>query len=270
MNDEVQAEAEEIEEQEQVIQSDVTEESTDDTETGEVETDDSESEEEPKKSRNQNAKARLRRKLSESEERNAQIADALAKTNEKFTALESKLDSVINPPASRPDRVDFETEEAYEDSLYEWRQPSTPESVEPPSEPPPQRRIVSDEVHENWLDQIDLAKDKYKDFDEKLIAIPAVSMTDSMTAAIMESDSAGEIAYFLGDNISEAARISKLSIAKQVREIDKLGNKFKSTTSSAPAPIVPAKGKDAQPSDISKMSMKEYAAYMNNKEYGGS
>ena len=269
MNEETQVETNVIDESINDIQSDVSEE-TNDAE-GLVQND-AQAEEEPKsKSRNQNAKARLRRKLSESEQRNQQMADLLTKQTEKFTALETKLDSVINPPAARPDRVDFETEENYEDALYDWRQPAKAEEKPTPAqqELPAQKNFATDEVREHWLDQVDLAKDRYSDFDEKVKSIPLANMTDVMTLSIMESDWAGDIAYFLGDNLPEAERISKLSLAAQVKEIDKLGNKFQSNTSSAPAPIVPTAGADSPIADLSKMSMKDYAAYMNKKEYGG-
>lgn len=237
-----------------------------------IENSDLQTEAEPKtRSRNQNAKARLKRKLGEAEHRNQQMADLLAKQDEKFTTLETKLDSVINPPAARPDRVDFETEEDYEDALYDWRQPVTAETKIDPTHQRPveQNDFAPADVRENWLDQIALAKDKHDDFDEKLAAIPQNNMTDVMTLSIMESNQAGEIAYFLGSNLPEAERISKMSLAGQIRELDKLGNKFQSNTSSAPAPIVPTTGEDLPLTDLSKMSMKEYAAYMNNKEFGG-
>lgn len=269
MNEETQIETDAIDDSIDDIQSDVSEETTD---AGDVAQSDAQAEEEPKsKSRNQNAKARLRRKLSESEQRNQQMAGLLTKQTEQFTALETKLDSVINPPAARPDRVDFETEENYEDALYDWRQPAKAEEKPTPiqQEYSAQKNFATDEVREHWLDQVDLAKDKYSDFDEKVKSIPLANMTDVMTLSIMESDSAGEIAYFLGDNLPEAERISRLSLASQVKEIDKLGNKFQSNTSSAPSPIVPTAGADSPVADLSKMSMKDYAAYMNKKEYGG-
>lgn len=269
MNEETQVETNVIDESIDDVQSNASEE-TNDAE-GLVQSD-AQAEEEPKsKSRNQNAKARLRRKLSESEQRNQQMADLLTKQAEKFTALETKLDSVINPPAARPDRVDFETEENYEDALYDWRQPAKAKDKPTPTQEqlPTQKDFATGEVREHWLDQVDLAKDKYSDFDEKVRSIPFASVSDVMTLSIMESDQAGEIAYFLGNNLPEAERISKLSLASQVKEIDKLGNKFQSNTSSAPAPIVPTAGVDSPIADLSKMSMKDYAAYMNKKEYGG-
>ena len=269
MNEETQTEVDVADEPLEGNQHDHSEDSTDvDT----IENEESHPDEEPKtRSRNQNAKARLRRKLGESEHRNQQMAEMLSRQDEKFTALETKLDSVINPPAARPDRVDFETEEDYEDALYDWRQPvkakSRTESNHQPA--PVQKDFAPANVRENWLDHVELAKDKYDDFDKKLASIPHENMTDVMTMSVMESEQAGEIAYFLGGNLPEAERISKLSLAGQIREIDKLGNKFQSNTSSAPAPIVPTAGADSPIADLSKMSMKDYAAYMNKKEYGG-
>lgn len=269
MIEEEQTESEPLIEPAKENQSLVTEDTdvTDETINSEIE---SEQESKPK-SRNQNSKARLRRKLHESELRNQQIADQLAKQSEHFSTLETKLDSVINPPAIRPDRIDFDTEEGYEDALYDWRQPAKKETTtNPPVQASAaQQNYVPEDTRENWLDQIDLAKEKYNDFDEKLKSIPAQNMTDAMTIAIMESEDAGEIAYFLGNNLPEAERIAQLNLSAQVREIDKLGNKFQSATSKAPAPIIPTTGSDAPPGDVSKMSMKDYAAYMNKKEYGG-
>lgn len=217
---------------------------------------------EQKQSRSQNAKQRLRRKLREEQERNTKIAEDLRLQQERFDALEKKLEGVINPPKPRPQRVDFDTEEDYEDALFDWRAPKSvveaQKEVRPAQEP---RNNVPKEVHDNWLDQIEDAKDKYTDFNDALTSIPYDCMTEAMTLAIMESNKAGEIAYFLGKNHTEAERIAKLGITAQVKEIDKLATKFKTSTSSAPDPISPTKGKDSGVKDISKMSTDEYRKY---------
>lgn len=204
-----------------------------------------EGKEKPKKSRNQNAKARLRRKLREEQDRNAQILEENKKLMDKFSALEQKVDGVINPPAPRPDRVDFDTEEAYEDALYDWRaeKTSTQEPVEKQDpNPAPQNDIVPTDVRQNWNSQMDSGVEKYDDF-EQAISNPELAMTDSMTFAVMESDVGGDIAYFLGKNLSEADRISRLGIAAQVREIDRIGEKFRQHATKAPDPIDPVSGK---------------------------
>lgn len=251
------------------VEVETTEESTEELDAGQETEDSSDTEsetengdeEEHKPSRTQNAKQRLRRKLSEAQaevERLRQIAD-------KVTTLESKLESVINPPKARPSRVDFETEEDYEDSLFEWRdsqrnqKPVVQEQSAVKSDVKP--LDVAPEVLENWQSKMEQASDKYDDFEDVIVAIPPASMTDPMTIAIMESDKAGEIAYFLGKNLKEAARIAGLSIASQVKEITKLESKFSKKPTSAPSPISPAKGTDSRVKDVSKMTPEEYRDY---------
>lgn len=218
---------------------DTTEETTEVLETEETDegSETTESEEEPKPSRSQNAKQRLRRKLRESEDERRQLLDQTKQQDERLATLEGKLEGVINPPPARPNRVNYETEEDYEDSLFEWRDSQKTQPVKKEPAPQAQPRLsVSQEVHENWMNQLDDASEKYDDFDVAMTSIPKESLTDSMTLAIMESKEAGEIAYFLGKNHSEATRISGLSITAQVREIDKLGAKLNNTTT-APDPI---------------------------------
>lgn len=222
--------------------------------------------EEPHQSRTQNAKQRLRRKLRE--EQNAREAAELRakELEEKFSTLEKKVETVINPPPSRPSRVNFETEEDYEDALFEWRDTKNQSSPVREPEPQPETRHVTDtvapEIRKNWESQVDKVEDKYDDFEDVLVSIPKESMTDPMTFAIMESDQGGEIAYFLGKNHKEADRIAKLSQTAQVREIDKLANKFKTTTSKAPDPITPVDGDDSgRILDPSKMTTEQYRDY---------
>jgi len=223
-------------------------------------------EEQPKQSRSQNAKQRLRRKLHEEQQARYAAEERANQLEEKFTTINEKLDTVINPPPPRPSRVDFDSEEDYEDSLFEWRDrkiPSSPVSESAKTESPRQDAVdpVAPDVRKNWVSQLETANDKYDDFDEALVSIPKESMSDPMTFAIMESEQGGEIAYFLGNNHAEADRISRLPLTAQVREIDKLGNRFKSTVSKAPEPITPTTGGDSPAKDPAKMSPEEYRDY---------
>ena len=117
---------------------------------------------------------------------------------------------------------------------------------------------VDPNVRKNWESQIEDAADKYEDFDDAIISIPRESMTDPMTFAIMESDKGGEIAYFLGKNHAEAARIARLPLASQVREIDKIASRFETKQTRAPEPITPTKGGDSGTIDPEKMTPEQY------------
>lgn len=219
--------------------------------------------EEKPQSRSQNAKQRLRRKLGESEARNTALADQISQQQERLDALDSKLDGVVNPPAARPSRENFETEEDYEDALYDYRTPKQVETkpVQEQVATQPTQDNVAPEVRKNWDSQLDACGDKYEDFEDVLVSIPYQSMSDTMTEVLMESDKGGEIAYFLGNNHAEASRIAGLSASAQVRELDKLGSKFETTTSSAPDPISEVKGGgDSGLKDMDKMSPEEYRA----------
>jgi len=263
MNEAVQTE--DLIEDEAIIEEEVdtTEELTDDQS---EDSNEEAGEEPPKQSRSQNAKARLRRKNRELAEHNARIAEENRKLQEQFSALEQKVDGVINPPAQRPTRVDYDTEEDYEDALLDWKlQPSqsvqaNPSAVNTAPEPKAEARTSSlpPEVQENWDDQLDNGHDKYEDFEDVMYSIKPENMTDPMANTIFESKVGAEIAYFLGKNPAEAERISRLGIAGQVRAIDKLSNKFKPSTSNAPEPISETKGGTTAVKDVDKMSPEEY------------
>ena len=223
-------------------------------------------------SKSQNAKQRLRRKLRQEQQARFEAEERSKQLEEKFATLEQKLDPVINPPPPRPSRDDYESEESYEDALLDWRDasrsssPVSGPSARPAQPPPPAARPdaadpVSPEVRKNWESQMDNASDKYEDFDDALVSIPRESMSDHMTFAIMESDQGGEVAYFLGKNHTEAARIADMTPTQQIREIDKLAKKFAPTTSSAPPPITPTKGGDSPQKKLEDMSPEEYRAF---------
>lgn len=238
---------------------------------GQEEIKEEEQPEQPKQTKSQNAKQRLRRKLRQEEALRQQAEERERQLQERLNSIEGKIDKVVNPPQQRPSRVNYETEEEYEDALFDWRD-SRKEPKREPQQPKPQKDElpqVDPDVLTHWQDQMETALDKYDDFEEAMISIPPESMTDAMTFAIMESDQGGEIAYFLGNNHKEASRIARLSVASQVREIDKLGQTLKpKQTSKAPPPIKPEKGGDSPAKDPEKMSPEEYRDYRRKQGMG--
>jgi len=236
-----EAETNLIEEQEEAI---LNEEVTENTE---VNADAEVSDEKPKQSRSQDTKARLRRKLREEQEARIKLEEYNRKQQERLDALEQKVEGVVNPPAKRPARIDFDTEEEYEDALFDFRSqkqaPVAETSPVPATQEPPKVNYLPDDVQENWDNQLDAANEKYEDFNDVMESIKPETMTDTMANAIFESDTGGEVAYFLGKNPREADRISRLSVTAQIRAIDKLGGEFTKNTTNAPDPISPIKGK---------------------------
>ena len=85
--------------------------------------------------------------------------------------------------------------------------------------------------------------DKYDDF-EQVVKNPNLPISDAMAEAIKASEVGPDVAYYLGTNIKEAARIAKLSPLLQAKEIGKIEGKLADNptikkTTSAPAPISP-------------------------------
>lgn len=96
-----------------------------------------------------------------------------------------------------------------------------------------------------WEEKVDQADDKYDDFNAVVGQLqPGTPFVD----AIMEAENAADVAYYLGKNPQEAARIAQLHPRAQVREIGKLEAKLLAepvkpkTPSKAPAPIAPLSG----------------------------
>ena len=99
------------------------------------------------------------------------------------------------------------------------------------------------EIMEAYAESEEKVRDKYDDFDQ-VARNPNVPITEVMAEAIYASDVGPEVAYFLGSNIKEAARIARLTPFMQAKEIGKIEAKLASDppvkkTSNAPAPISP-------------------------------
>ena len=99
------------------------------------------------------------------------------------------------------------------------------------------------EIMEAYAESEEKVRDKYDDFDQ-VARNPNVPITEVMAEAIYGSDVGPEVAYYLGTNIKEAARISRLTPFMQAKEIGKIEARLASDppvkkTSNAPAPISP-------------------------------
>jgi len=98
-------------------------------------------------------------------------------------------------------------------------------------------------IEDSYAEREEAAMDKYDDFDQ-VVKNPNLPISDAMAEAIKSSEVGPDVAYYLGTNIKEAARISKLSPLMQAKEIGKIEAKLSDNppvrkTTSAPAPISP-------------------------------
>lgn len=126
-------------------------------------------------------------------------------------------------------------------------------------------RAQQDAADRKMGDLKSAGREKYADFDEVALS-DKLPITDAMVDAISESEVGSDLAYYLGKNPLEAARIARLSPVKQVLEIGRLEAKAGSTPgkkpTGAPDPVQRVgRGGSATAPDPNKMSMKQWAAY---------
>lgn len=145
-------------------------------------------------------------------------------------------------PASEaePKLEDFESYDAYTKAAIDWKVRDFRRQEEEG------RRIaeakkVAEQAQRSLAQKIDAARERFEDFDD-VVGNPDLPITDHMAQAIAVSDVGAEVAYHLGKNPQEAARIAALHPVVQAVEIGKLGVELvlrakQKTVSKAPQPV---------------------------------
>ena len=241
-----------------------TEQASDETSTEDVAaeaTDEPEAEpekEKPKVDLKQRKIAKQARDIREMKRQNAQLSEAVRVQAE--TA--SKAQSTGNAPKIE----DFESMDAYLDARDSHRDSSREAKQEQRQEPDYNPRD----------DLFDAGTEKYEDF-EDIVFGSDVRISAGMADAIFEIDDMNlqaDVAYFLGQNPKESAKIAKLSDRRQVAEIAKLEVKLstkpsaKKQASKAPSPIKPVGG--SKTSNDAFVEGETYSAFLKkrNKQLG--
>lgn len=129
------------------------------------------------------------------------------------------------------------------------------------------RETVQELAREAYQARVEIAAAKYPDF-HSVAGNPNLPITPAMAEAIMDSEHGPEVAYHLGKNPAEAARIANLNPVSQARElgrIEALVSQARQAPKPAPAPVNPvgARAASGGKKDPTKMSMAEYIAWRN-------
>lgn len=115
------------------------------------------------------------------------------------------------------------------------------------------------EVAQEWAAQVDEAKARYADFEQVAFSAP---ISDDVAQMVAASDQGADLAYYLGSNVQEAERISKLPPLEAARAIGTIEARLSlpkpKTTTETPDPIDPVKPKASASKDPAKMSNAEY------------
>lgn len=199
------------------------------------------------------------------EELDAAIGKRLAREQRKWEREQAqrRVETPAAAPVALPPVDQFESPEAYAEALAEQKAHELISKRE--------QAKAQAEVLENYHDKEEQARDKYDDF-EQVAYNPKLPISNAMAETIQASDNGPDIAYYLGSNPKEAARIAALkSPILQAKEIGKIEAKIASEpvlkrTTSAPPPIAPISGRGSgtpsydttDPRAIKNMSTSEW------------
>lgn len=182
---------------------------------------------------------RLERRIDRATKARAE-AEAKAEAYAKELAeLKSKQAPAVDPQA--PKMADYTDIEEYAKATADYAVKQETKSREEKAQQT-QVQASRKALLDSWTEASVKGEDKFEDFAE---VVGDLQPTAPWSIAIMKSENAPEVAYYLGKHLKEAQRISSLDPVSQIFEIGKLSLKLSQAPvapkqpSKAPAPIAP-------------------------------
>jgi hypothetical protein len=178
---------------------------------------------------------------------------------------EQEAPTKAEEPTGEPTREQFDFDDAqYMRAWYKWQrgQEQAEES----------KRKQEEETQQKWrkfAEREQAFAAEHPDYEQ--VAKYEATITQPMAEAIIESDEAPAIAYYLGKNPEEASAIAQMSPLAAARAIGRIEAKLSAkpsvqpvipakTVTKAPEPITTLSGSPAVPVSYEEMSMAEYDA----------
>ncbi len=192
----------------------------------------------------------------------------------KIAALEEELKKAksVIPQGEKPKLESFETETDYLEALTDWKVEQKfkveNEKASKETASADEKKMI-DETYQELDEKMEKGRNKYADFNE-LVLDEDLKISDSMVEAILLSDTAEDVLYYLGKHPEEAADIAKLPKLKVAHELGKIEARLsipslplpvKKKTTNAPEPIIPLKTTGVTERDPAQMSPREYRAW---------
>lgn len=123
-------------------------------------------------------------------------------------------------------------------------------------------------LREGYTKQTEQARQAYEDFDD-VVQDPDLPISQAMAEAIMRSSNGADVAYYLGKNPDQAARIASLDPFSAAVEIGRIAATVvrpqPRKTSNAPPPIQPVGARATPVTDPDKMSADEWMKWRNGQ-----
>ncbi|KIC39362.1 hypothetical protein [Leisingera sp. ANG-M7] len=214
--------------------------------------------------RNQRRKAQMDRVKQEAKE-----------AQERADKAERELARLKGVESTPPKMEDFTDHDEYLAELSAYKaeqrmnsrqvQEAEREAAESKKQTEDVQKRQAEEAAQNWAAQSDEARTRYADFDA-VVQAPDVSITPDMAHLIALSDNGADVAYHLGMNKELARELAQMPAPELVGAMRMLERTVTAqtpkprTTTQAPAPVNPVKGKSSGLKDPKDMTMAEYKA----------
>lgn len=192
------------------------------------------------------------------------VEKRLAREQRKAQRMAQQVDTPVVPVAVSNLSIDqFETPEAYADAL------ATQKAQQLIAQK--QTRETQAAIEDKYGARVEEAEEKYDDF-HQVVNNPKLHVSDAMAETIKSSDIGPDIAYWLGNNPKESARIASLTILQQAKEIGLIesrltANPMTKKTTTAPTPIKPVTTSRASSSGVVDTTDPRSVASMSTSEW---
>lgn len=209
--------------------------------------------------------ARERRKY-ERERHQREVEDAERRGRE--SALAKPTD---NGP---PQRENFDSLEEYLEARADWKveqKLSEREAKAAESERQREAKAREAELDRTWAERARKAQERYSDFADVVTHNEDLTISPAMAAAIKVTENGVDLAYHLGKNPKEAARIAELDPVSQVYELGQLAARLQTKpVSKAPPPVEPVRAGRSASNDLYDPNLStEQFIRMRNKQLSG-
>lgn len=179
-----------------------------------------------------------RRRRQEAEQRAHQTEERLAQIQRSLQPDQSKQPKQDASGIARPKRDEFEDQAAYEDALLDYADARRSHRDQESQQHIQQQRYAQ-AVQQAADDAVTKGQEKYADFDTVVNNGLAPFLTGELRQAMLLSDKAEDVAYHLGKNPAEAARIARLHPLLMSREIALVESKLNPTSQEEGRPSIP-------------------------------
>ena len=184
-----------------------------------------------------------------------------------------KQQAIKQPEQSEqaPKLEQYESIEAYLDALADHKASQKADKVFKEREATERQTRQQQEqakLHDGYAKQTEQARTAYDDFDD-VVQDPDLPISQAMAEAIMRSGNGADVAYYLGKNPDQAARLASLDPFSAAVEIGRIAATVvrpqPRKASSAPPPIQPVGTRASGTKDPDKMSTEEWMAWRNEQ-----